>query len=74
MRTSGLGFSLLLIAAGAVLAWAVEVDAEGVNLNTVGLILFAVGIVGALATMVLTGVDRTTVIERDRNHVVERET
>ena len=32
----GFGASLILIAAGAILAWAVNVDTSGVNLNTVG--------------------------------------
>ena len=35
----GAGVSLILIAVGAVLAWAVNVNTEGVNLNTVGVIL-----------------------------------
>ncbi len=48
----GLGVSLILIAAGAVLAWAVNVDTTGVDLNTIGVILLIVGIVGAVLSMV----------------------
>ena len=48
----GLGVSLILIAVGAILAWAVDVTTSGVNLNTVGYILMAVGIAGALLSMV----------------------
>ena len=48
----GLGVSLILIAVGAILAWAVDVTTSGVNLNTVGYILLVVGIVGALLSMV----------------------
>ena len=44
----GLGVSLILIAAGAILAWAVDVSTSGFNLNTIGYILLVVGIVGAL--------------------------
>lgn len=50
-RTSGLGLSIALIAVGATLKWAVTADAEGINLNTVGLILFVVGIIGAIISL-----------------------
>jgi hypothetical protein len=32
----GIGASLILIEIGAILAWAVDVKSEGMNLNTVG--------------------------------------
>ena len=48
----GLPVSLILIAVGAVLAWAVNVDTSGFNLNTIGYILLVVGIIGALLSMV----------------------
>ncbi len=50
----GLGVGILLIAVGAILAFAVNVDTAGagVNLHTVGLILLAVGILGTLLSMV----------------------
>ena len=35
----GVGVSLILIAVGAVLAWAVDVSTSGFNVNTVGYIL-----------------------------------
>jgi hypothetical protein len=47
----GISFSLLLAAAGAILMWAVNTEANGFNINTVGLILFIVGIVGALLSL-----------------------
>jgi hypothetical protein len=83
-RVTGIGTSLLLIAAGAILAWGVDVSSDGFNLNTIGVILFVVGIVG-LAISLLMGAlpvrDReTTVVERDtvdagpvRERVIERE-
>jgi Domain of unknown function (DUF6458) len=40
------GFSLFLIAAGAILRYAVTWNPNGVNIETVGLILMIVGIVG----------------------------
>jgi hypothetical protein len=48
----GLGVSLLLIAAGAILAWAVNADLSGVDINTIGYILLVVGIVGAVLSMI----------------------
>lgn len=47
----GIGVSVFLIALGAILTFALEVDAEGINLNTVGIILMVVGIIGLLASM-----------------------
>ncbi len=46
-----LGFSLFLIAVGAVLAFAVNVSVSGVSLYMVGIILLIVGVVGALMSM-----------------------
>ncbi len=48
----GLGVSLILIAAGAILAWAVHVTTTGFNVNTIGYILLVVGILGALLSLV----------------------
>ena len=46
-----LGFSLFLIAVGAILAFAVNVSVSGVSLYTVGIILLVVGVIGALMSM-----------------------
>jgi hypothetical protein len=48
----GIGVSLLLIAAGAILVWAVDVTVSGVELHTVGWILLAVGAIGALLSLI----------------------
>ena len=49
----GLGVSLILIAVGAVLAFAVHVENSSTfDVNTIGIILLIVGIVGALLSMV----------------------
>ena len=48
----GLGVSLLLIAAGAILAFAVNADVSGVDVQTVGWILLVVGIVGGVLSMI----------------------
>jgi hypothetical protein len=51
----GIGISLLLIAAGAVLIWAVHLTVHGVDLVTVGWILLIVGGVGAFASLIFMG-------------------
>lgn len=48
----GTGVSLILIAVGAVLAWAVNVTTSGFNVNTVGYILLVVGIVGFALSLI----------------------
>jgi hypothetical protein len=48
----GIGVSLILIAVGAILTWAVSAEVSGVDLNTVGVILMVVGAAGALISLV----------------------
>ena len=48
----GTGVSLILIAVGAVLTWAVTATTSGFNIHTVGVILLVVGIVGFLLSLV----------------------
>ncbi|MGH9043145.1 MAG: DUF6458 family protein [Acidimicrobiia bacterium] len=43
--------SIFLLAVGAILAFAVEASAEGVNLETVGVILMVVGAIGLLFSL-----------------------
>jgi hypothetical protein len=47
----GIGVSIFLLAVGAILAFAVDVTAEGVNLDTVGVILMIVGGIGLLFSL-----------------------
>ena len=49
----GLGISLILIAAGAILNWGVSAAVDGVDLHAIGWILIAVGAVGALLSLIL---------------------
>ena len=68
----GIGVSLLLIAVGAVLAFAVHVTGHGFNVHTIGIILLVVGAIGALVSMIFwsswggfgSARSNTTVIER----------
>ena len=48
----GIGVSILLIAVGAVLAFAVHVSTSGFNIHTIGWILLIVGAIGALLSLI----------------------
>ena len=48
----GIGASLFLIAAGAILAFAVTAEVSGLDISTVGWILMIVGGVGLLLSLV----------------------
>jgi hypothetical protein len=73
----GIGVSLLLVAVGAVLAFAVNATVNGLDLVTVGWILMIVGGVGVLLSLIFwsswggfAGSRRdTTIVERDRTLV-----
>lgn len=61
-----------MIALGAVLYWAVSVEAEGVDLNLIGLILLVVGVVGLVLTLIMTAsADSTDNGDRDVT-IIER--
>jgi len=65
----GIGTSIVLIAVGAILKWAVTATVSGVSLTTVGTILLIVGIVGLVISLIFaTGVygRRDDVVVRDR--------
>ncbi len=49
----GIGVSVFLLAVGAILAFAIEVSADGINLNTVGVILMIAGAIGMLVSLVM---------------------
>jgi hypothetical protein len=71
-------FSVLLIAVGAILVFAVNTTAKGVNIHTIGVILMIVGGIGLLASMIrgsFFGFTRTreTAVTDDGRAVVERE-
>lgn len=51
-----IGTSLVLIAAGAILRYAVTATVEGVDLRVVGLVLMIVGIVGLVLSLLWLGV------------------
>jgi hypothetical protein len=64
----GIGVGLLLIAAGAVLAFAVEKELSGIDIQVVGWILMLVGLAGVLLDLLLwrswrPGYRRATYVE-----------
>jgi hypothetical protein len=74
----GIGVSLILIAAGAIITFAVNATVSGVDLNTIGWILMAVGAIGALLSLMFwssfwgpgyyTNRRRTTVVDDNRGY------
>ena len=76
----GIGTSIFLIAVGAILKYAVTASVSGVDLNTVGVILMVVGVVGLLLSLLWMTIwadrRRHAVVAGDpayRDRVVERE-
>ena len=65
----GIGTSIVLIAVGAILKWAVTASVSGVSLTTVGTILLVVGIVGLVISLIFASSmfgRRDTVVARER--------
>ncbi len=68
----GIGASLFLIAVGAILAFAINADISGIELDTVGVILMIVGVIGLIASLLFWSSvapfgrrERTVVRDRD---------
>ena len=68
----GIGGCIVLIAVGAILTFATDWQLKGVNLDLVGLILMAVGIIG-IATFTSIARRRRSVIQPGATTVVERD-
>ncbi len=64
----GITTSLILIAAGAIMRFAVTAQANGFSVHTVGVILMIVGAVGAVLSLAFWaswgGFSRRTIVER----------
>ncbi len=58
-----IGVSLVLVAAGAMLVWAVDATMSGLNIHAVGVVLVVVGIVGLIFSLMFWSDGRTTVID-----------
>jgi hypothetical protein len=77
----GISLSIFLIAVGAVLAWAVDAEVSGIDVQAAGVIIVVVGIIGLVASLIFWsswggfgnrdaaasgGGQNTTIVERDR--------
>ncbi len=61
----GIGAAIVLIALGAILAFAVDVTVSGLDLVVIGWILMAAGVIGLLVDLIVFAPRRrTTVSER----------
>ena len=49
-----IGTSILLIAVGAILKWAVTANVKGFDIQTAGTVLFVVGLVGLVLALIYT--------------------
>jgi len=75
-NTMTLGTSTVLVAAGAILRYAVSFQGKGYDLRTIGAILMIAGVVGAIVSFVIIasskndvavdGVAKTTVVKTER--------
>ncbi|MDQ1732091.1 MAG: hypothetical protein QOK10_2250 [Pseudonocardiales bacterium] len=67
------GVSLIIIAIGAILKFAVTKQVNGIDLQTVGVVLIIVGVAGLLISLImLTARRRTDIVHRaDRTTYVE---
>jgi Na+/proline symporter len=61
----GIGASIFLIAVGAILVFALDLNLSGFNLDVVGWILMAVGLLGLIMTGWIWGNRRRTVVTRE---------
>lgn len=50
----GIGFSVLLIAVGAILTFALDAEVEGLDLDAVGIILMIAGFIGLAVALAMT--------------------
>jgi sulfite exporter TauE/SafE len=65
----GVGTSLVLIAIGAILRFAVTVSTHGFNIHTIGVILMVVGVIGLIITLLWMTMWRDRYASRRRGYV-----
>ena len=62
----GIGVSIFLLALGAILAFAVNADISGLDINVVGYILMFCGALGLVLTMLVLNRDRGAAVTDER--------
>ena len=71
----GIGVSLILIAAGAVLVWGVTGEVSGLDVDAIGVILIVVGLIGLVLSLIFwsswgpAGRRRAVSVERGPDYV-----
>jgi hypothetical protein len=66
----GIGASIILIAAGAILTWAVNASVSGLEIQTIGVILMVVGALGLLMSLIFWSTWGGFGDRRDRDEVI----
>jgi hypothetical protein len=67
----GIGTSIVLIAVGAILKYAITAEIPGVDLEAVGTILLVLGVLGLLLSLLYTTLWADRGVRRDRDVVEE---
>ena len=62
----GIGGSIFLLALGAILAFAVNAEFSGIDINVVGYILMLAGLIGLITTIWFWNSRRRTVVQEAR--------
>ena len=70
MRNQGIGLATFLVTAGAILAWAVTLEVEGIDVQQVGVIMFVIGVIVGVATLIMAASGRKTTLTRQNESVV----
>jgi hypothetical protein len=66
----GIGGSIFLLAVGAILAFAVNAHISGIDINIIGWILMAAGLIGLIITLWYWNSRRRTVVRRQTEQPV----
>jgi Flp pilus assembly protein TadB len=66
----GIGGSIFLLAVGAILAFAVNANISGIDINVIGWILMAAGLIGLVITLWFWNSRRRTVVTRQTQQPV----
>jgi hypothetical protein len=68
MGLIGMGFSMVAIAVGAVMYWAVTSQGHGFRISTVGVVLMVVGILGLVVSAIVFALSRQPAGGRHRTY------
>lgn len=68
----GIGVSIVLMAIGAVMTFAINVHTNGFNVNTIGIILMVAGVIGLLVDLLLFAPRRRSAVTTEAYPVTER--